>query len=52
MKEIRDVIAEILASPVKVVIIDTPTQFIHLDKMKAGNWRLSVTKDLVENPKK
>ena len=34
MKTFREILEGVIASPMKVVTVDTPVEFIHFDKMK------------------
>ena len=45
---VREVLTRILESKVKITIVDVAQDFIHLDKLKDGTWRLTITKSLVE----
>ena len=47
MPSYRKAIETILSEPVKLVIVDSEKEFIHLDKTDKG-WILTMTKGLVE----
>jgi hypothetical protein len=48
VKNVRSVIEQILSEPVKLVVVQTGVTFVHLDKLAKGNWRLTVSKSLLE----
>jgi hypothetical protein len=45
---IREVLEKILENKVKVSLVAVEPEFIHLDKLKDGTWRLTITKSLTE----
>lgn len=45
---VRELLEKILERKVKVSIVDVPQEFVHLDKLKDGTWRLTITKSLTE----
>ena len=51
MKTFREILEGVIASPMKVVTVDTPVEFIHFDKMK-DNWRLTISKSLLKEEDK
>jgi hypothetical protein len=44
--KVREVLEKILENKVRVSIVDVEQEFIHLDRLKDGSWRLTVTKSL------
>lgn len=48
---VRELLEKILDSKVKVTIVDVQQEFVHLDKMKDGTWRFTITKSLAEGNK-
>jgi hypothetical protein len=49
-KTYREIIEEVLSSPVNVVIVDVPKEFIYLDKTAKG-WKLTMTRNLLDEHK-
>lgn len=48
MSEYRKVIEKVLLDKLKVIVVDVDMEFIHLDKSKKGDWRLTITKSLLD----
>ena len=46
--KVREVLERILENKVKLTLVDVDKEFIHLDKMKDGTWRLTITKSLTQ----